>query len=99
MPQPQTLSKNAVSVRLSPEIRCRLHDLAEVRRSSASSLVVQAVTSFLDREEKREAIRRECIAAHEEYMRTGLHVTGDEVDAWVDRLLKGEKAEFPECHA
>jgi len=95
----QTLSKSAVSVRLSPEVRARLHALSEVRRSSASALVVQAVASFLDREEKREAIRRECIAAHEEYMLTGLHVTGEEVDAWVDRLLKGEKAELPECHA
>jgi predicted transcriptional regulator len=32
-------------------------------------------------------------------MLTGLHVTSEEVDAWVDRLLKGEKAELPECHA
>lgn len=87
-----------LSIRLPAELRSRLHSLAEVRQRSANALLVQAVASFVEREEKREAIRQECIEAHEEYMRTGLHLTGEEVDAWVDQLLQGNNAEMPKCH-
>lgn len=87
-----------VSVRLSTDLRLRLGKLAEVRQKSANSLLVQAVTNFVEREEKREAIRQECITAHEEFLRTGLHLTGEEVDAWVDQLLQGNVTDMPKCH-
>ena len=95
----QTQTPNgAVSIRLPQDLRVRLHTLAEARQRSTSALLLQAVTSFVDREEKREAIRQECIAAHEEYLRTGLHLTGEEVDAWVDQLLQGNTMDMPKCH-
>ncbi len=97
-PQTTTGTNSALSVRLPKELRSRLHLLAEARQRSANSLLIQAVANFVDREEKREAIRQECIAAHEEFVRTGLHLTGEEVDAWVDQLLEGKKADLPECH-
>ena len=87
-----------LSIRLSAELRSRLHTLAKARQRSANALLVQAVTNFIEREEKREAIRQECIEAHEEYLRTGLHLTGEEVDAWVDQLLQGNTADMPKCH-
>lgn len=40
----------------------------------------------------------ESVAAWEHYQATGLHLTGEEVDAWVDLLLEGKDAELPECH-
>ena len=95
--QPQT-TPGTVSVRLPQELRARLHTLAEVRQRSTNSLLIQAVTNYVDREEKREAIRQDCIAAHEEYKRTGLHLTGEEVDAWADQLLQGNKVDMPKCH-
>lgn len=52
----------------------------------------------IEREEKREAIRQECIEAHGEYMRTGLHLTGEEVDGWVEQLLQGNTPALPKCH-
>jgi len=54
--------------------------------------------NFAERAEKREAIRLECVAAQEEYMRTGLHLTGEEVDAWIEQLLQGNEKETPNCH-
>jgi predicted transcriptional regulator len=87
-----------LSIRLPADLRSRLHNLAATRQRSANSLLIQAVTNFVEREEKREAIRLECIEAHEEYMRTGLHLTGEEVDAWADQLLQGNKADLPKCH-
>jgi len=52
----------------------------------------------IERDEKREALRQECIAAHEEYLRTGLHLTGEEVDTWVEQLLQGNSPALPKCH-
>lgn len=92
------LPSSAVSVRLPGDLRVRLGNLAAARQRSTNSLLVQAVTNFVEREEKREAIRQECIAAHEEFLRTGLHLTGEEVDAWVDQLLQGNVTDMPKCH-
>lgn len=36
--------------------------------------------SYVDREEQRGSLRQEARAAHEHFMLTGLHLTGEEVD-------------------
>ncbi len=58
----------------------------------------EAIEQYLEREEKREEFRQSALTAWEHYQATGLHVTGDEADAWLARLEAGEKAEAPECH-
>jgi len=60
--------------------------------------MVQAIESFVNREEQRETLRQEARAAHEHYMRTGLHVTGEEADAWLAQLGAGNDMEPPKCH-
>ena len=58
----------------------------------------EAVTQFVEREEKREAFRQAGLQAWEDYQATGKHVTHDEADAWLAKLEAGEEAEVPECH-
>ncbi len=60
--------------------------------------MIQAIQSFVEREEKREAVRQECIAAHEHYKSTGLHLTQEEVEAWLLDLEAGNDVEPPACH-
>jgi len=60
--------------------------------------MIQALENFVDREEQRESLRLEARAAHEEYMRTGLHVTAEEADAWLAELEAGNDMEPPKCH-
>lgn len=60
--------------------------------------MLQAIENFVDREEKREALRQEAKAAHEHYMQTGLHLTNDEVVGWMDKIIQGEKVPMPKCH-
>jgi predicted transcriptional regulator len=60
--------------------------------------MLQALETFVDREEQRESLRLEARAAHEEYMRTGLHATAEEVDAWLAELEAGNDVEPPKCH-
>jgi predicted transcriptional regulator len=46
----------------------------------------------------REQVRKDALAAWAEYRATGLHVTAEEVDAWLAQLEAGEDAEPPTPH-
>ena len=93
----KTLQVNA-SVKLPASLHARLARLAAARGRSAHSLMVQAIEACVTCGEKREAWRREGVAAWEEYQRTGLHMTGGEVMDWLARTAAGEDVEMPECH-
>jgi len=45
--------------------------------------MLQAIEIFVNREEKREAWRKEGITAWEEYQRTELHLSNDGVKEWL----------------
>jgi predicted transcriptional regulator len=76
----------------------RLQRLADARHRPAERLVQDAIREYLDREEEREQLRSDALAALEEYQRTGLHLTGEEVNAWLDKLAAGEEAVLPAPH-
>ena len=86
------------SVKMPPALRDRLRGLAEARRRTPHSLMLQAIEDYVEREEKRETLRREALAAHEHYVRTGLHLSNSEVVEWMDKIIQGEKADLPQCH-
>ena len=95
--QTQTPS-SPISIRLPAELKKRVQGLAATRQHSTNALVIQAVAAFVEREEKREALRQECIAAHEHYQLTGLHVSHAEVKEWIAGLRQGKKVAPPKCH-
>jgi predicted transcriptional regulator len=86
------------SLKLDVEIKARLQRLAERRRRSAHWLMREAITEYLEREERREKLWQEALAAWAEYQTTGQHVTADEVDAWLAQLEAGDEAEPPTPH-
>jgi predicted transcriptional regulator len=53
--------------------------------------MLQAIESFVSREEKREAFRQIGLRAHEEYLQTGLHLNNEETKAWLAELAAGNK--------
>ena len=57
-----------------------------------------AITLYLDSEEKRERFRQDTLKAWEAYRTTGLHVTTEEADAWLAKLEQGNDIDPPECH-
>jgi predicted transcriptional regulator len=46
----------------------------------------QAIEQYVEREEQREQLRRDALAAWAEYQATGRHVTADEAGARLARL-------------
>lgn len=86
-----------VAVKLDPEVHARIRELAKVQRRSAHYLMREAIAQYVEREERRETLRQDALAAWGQYQATGLHVTQAEVDAWLARLEAGEDVEPPEC--
>jgi predicted transcriptional regulator len=86
------------SLTLDAETETRLLRLAETRRRSAHWLMREAIEQYVEREERREQLRHDALAAWTEYQATGRHVTADEADAWIARLEAGEDAEPPSPH-
>ena len=95
--QTQTHS-TPTSIKLPVELRDRLQNLAKVRKRTPHSLMIQALETYVTREEQRESLRHEAIAAYDEFMLTGLHVTAEEADAWLAELEAGNDVEPPKCH-
>lgn len=48
--------------------------------------------------EKRQALYDDAYKAWEEYQATGLHLTGEEVVAWLETWGTDEEKAAPECH-
>jgi predicted transcriptional regulator len=87
------------TVELDPEVKARLERLAESRQRPTTGLLREAIEQYVDREEWREQLDRDTLAALAEYEETGLHVTHEEMKEWFARLDAGEDIEPPEPHA
>ena len=96
--QPQTIATKTMSVKLDNSMRDRIKNLADVRHRSTHWLMREAITQYVEREERREAFRQATLAAWHEHQETGLHVTGDEADSWLAKLAEGQDVEPPQCH-
>ncbi|WP_175821960.1 CopG family ribbon-helix-helix protein [Burkholderia sp. BCC0419] len=88
----------ATSIKLDPTLQDRVRHLAEQRRRTPHWIMREAIAEYVEREEKRESFKQEAMQAWEDYQSTGLHVTHEEMDAYLEKLETGEAAEPPECH-
>lgn len=89
----------ATSLKLDDTLKGRVQHLAAVRARSAHWVMREAIREYVEREEKRDSFRQDALQAWENYQTTGLHLTGDEADAWLAKLEAGEDAGLPSCHA
>jgi predicted transcriptional regulator len=92
MPKPST-----TSVKLDAGVKQRVQRLAVARRRSPHWLMREAIEEYVEREEKREQIRQDALAAWTHYQATGLHVTAEEADAWLAKLEAGKDSAPPKC--
>jgi predicted transcriptional regulator len=93
MPTPST-----TSVKLDSRTKQRVQRLASARRRSAHWIMREAIEQYVEREEKREQLRQDALAAWTHYQTTGLHATAEEADAWLAKLEAGRNVAPPKCH-
>jgi len=93
MPGPST-----TSVKLDTNTKQRIERIASARRRSPHWVMREAIEQYVEREEKREQLREDALAAWTHYQTTGLHATADEADSWLTDLESGKNAAPPKCH-
>ena len=86
------------SLKLDAAIKARVQKLAAARRRSPHWLMREAIEQYVEREERREELRRDALAAWADYQETGRHVTAEEADSWLAKLEAGEDADPPPSH-
>ena len=89
---------STTSLKLDSAMKERVHRLASARRRSPHWIMRDAVEQYVEREEKREQLRQDALAAWAAYQTTGLHATAEEADAWLAKLETGKRAAIPKCH-
>ena len=87
-----------IAIKIDQNTRDRVKRLAEARHRTSHWLMREAISQYVEREEKREVFRRDAINAWNEYQESGLHVTGDEVIAWLDTWGDENEKPVPICH-
>lgn len=86
------------SIKLDEKLKGRVQHLAETRRRSSHWIMREAITQYVDREEKREALRQDTLKAWDEFQETGLHVTAEEVEKWLASWGTDNELSIPLCH-
>lgn len=87
----------ATSIKLDEELKGRVQQIAEARRRSAHWIMREAISEYVDREERREALRRETLEAWDEFQANGAHATAEEVDTWLASWGTDNELPAPEC--
>ena len=87
-----------VAIKIDEDLKSRLKRLADSRQRTSHWLMREAITQYVDREEKRESFRQDSLKAWDTFRSNGLHVTAAETDTWLATLEQGDDVEPPECH-
>ena len=58
----------------------------------------EELTKYASREEARASFLAEAEASWKDYQETGLHLTGDEVEAWLATWGMDAETDAPACH-
>ncbi len=88
---------SATSVKLDDDMKARVQHLAEARKRTSHWIMREAISQYVEREEKREALRLETLKAWEEFQETGLHATAEEVDQWLASWGTEHELPAPGC--
>ncbi len=83
---------------LSESLDRRLQRVAERTQKSPTRLLEAALNYFLDQIETDEEVQVELDERSRHMSETGLHVTNDEMKAWLERVANGEDIPPPKAH-
>jgi predicted transcriptional regulator len=86
------------SLRIREEQKDRLNNIAKAQDRTAHALAIKALDEYIERESARLEFKREAEASWQHFQETGLHVTSDEMDTWLEKLRTNPNAPMPVCH-
>lgn len=87
-----------VAIKITEDIKVRIKRLADARHRTPHWLMREAITQYVEHEEKREAFRQETLKSWDEYRASSLHATSEEVDVWLASWGTDNELPAPVCH-
>ena len=88
----------STSIKLAEDLPDRVRAIAQDEQRSANWIMNEAIRQYVEQKERRKEVLAEMRAAHEDYQRTGLHLTQEEVEEWMARRARGERVPVPKLH-
>ena len=88
----------STSIKLQDGLKERIRTIAEREQRTANKLMNEAISQYVDRKERRAAYVAEVDERYREMRETGLRITQEEADKWLDALLRGENPPLPKPH-
>ncbi|CAI1770639.1 Uncharacterised protein [Serratia quinivorans] len=89
---------SATLIKIDVQLELRVQQIAAARQRSAHWIMREAIREYVEREEKREALRKDALQAWEAYQENGKFLTYADTDNWLAGLEKGDDAEIPFRH-
>ncbi|AMJ59299.1 CopG family ribbon-helix-helix protein [Bosea sp. PAMC 26642] len=83
---------------IDPKLKVRIRELAERQQRSAGSVIVEAIEQYVARAEARLGFQQEALESWRDFQETGLHLTFEEVSAWLDTWGTDAEGPPPPCH-
>ena len=93
-----TIATVPMSLRVDPAIKERLQAIAQRHKRSAHALAQEAVSIFVEKQEAKDRMNLEAVQAYNDYKSTGLHVTHEQLDTWLDTWGTENEQPAPQCH-
>lgn len=95
--KPRTTIK-ALAVKLDDSDRRCLEELAEYKKRSTHYLMREAISEYIKREEADKRFIQRAEQASREFKETGVHLTFEEYDAWLETWGTDNEKPMPICH-
>jgi predicted transcriptional regulator len=87
-----------VTISLDDVDQDRIASLASAKKRTPHYLMKEAILEHLQKEEARQNFIAAAESSFVHYKDTGLHITLDEFDSWVDQVQQDPNTPMPECH-
>ena len=87
-----------VTITLDDADQDRIASLASAKKRTQHYLMKEAILEYLQKEEARQNFIAAAESSFVHYKETGLHITLDEFDSWVDQVKQDPNTPIPACH-
>lgn len=88
----------ATSIKIDTETKQHIQVIADRKHRSSHWIMLEAIRDYIKRDKVKEKFAREALASWKSYKETGQHLTGQEVQDWLDSWGSSNEIEAPKCH-
>lgn len=88
----------ATSLKLDDQLKTRVQNIAHLHNRSSHWVMCEAIRKYIEKEEAQESFKQEALSSWAHFKETGQHLTGKEVQEWLNTWGNDDEMEMPKCH-